>query len=36
MEIEARIAALGLALPPPVQVPPGVRLPFGIPVEIDG
>jgi enamine deaminase RidA (YjgF/YER057c/UK114 family) len=28
MEIEARLEALGLALPPPVIVPPGVRLPF--------
>jgi enamine deaminase RidA (YjgF/YER057c/UK114 family) len=28
MEIEARLAALGLALPPPVQAPPGIRLPF--------
>lgn len=28
MQIEARLRALGLALPPPVQPPPGVRLPF--------
>ena len=28
MEIEARLEALGLALPPPIQAPPGVRLPF--------
>jgi hypothetical protein len=27
-KIEARIAAMGLALPPPLQAPPGVRLPF--------
>jgi len=26
--IEARLEALGLALPPPIQAPPGVRLPF--------
>jgi enamine deaminase RidA (YjgF/YER057c/UK114 family) len=26
--IESRIAALGLTLPPPMQAPPGVRLPF--------
>jgi hypothetical protein len=26
--IEARIAAMGLVLPPPLQAPPGVRLPF--------
>ncbi|HZT41243.1 MAG TPA: RidA family protein [Chthonomonadaceae bacterium] len=28
MQIEARLEALGLVLPPPVKVPPGVRLPF--------
>ena len=28
MQIEAKLEALGLVLPPPVQVPPGVRLPF--------
>jgi enamine deaminase RidA (YjgF/YER057c/UK114 family) len=28
MEIEARLEALGLALPPPVIVPPGIQLPF--------
>ncbi len=28
MQIESRLAALGLVLPAPMQVPPGVRLPF--------
>ena len=28
MEIEAKLEALGLALPPPIQAPPEVRLPF--------
>jgi|SRR5579872_297678 len=28
MEIEAKLEAMGLALPPPIQAPPGVRLPF--------
>ena len=28
MQIESRLAALGLVLPAPIQVPPGVRLPF--------
>jgi hypothetical protein len=28
MQIESRLAALGLVLPAPTQVPPGVRLPF--------
>ena len=28
MEIEARLRQLGLALPGPVTLPPGVRLPF--------
>jgi enamine deaminase RidA (YjgF/YER057c/UK114 family) len=28
MEVEKKLAALGLALPPPLQLPPGVRLPF--------
>lgn len=27
-KIEARIAAMGLVLPPPLRAPPGVRLPF--------
>jgi enamine deaminase RidA (YjgF/YER057c/UK114 family) len=35
MKVEARLAALGLVLPPPVQAPPGVRLPF-TPVRIIG
>jgi len=30
MQIEARLAALGLVLPPPVAAPPGVRLPFAL------
>lgn len=33
--IEARLAALGLVLPPPAQAPPGVRLPFQF-VRLDG
>ena len=28
MLIEAKLAELGLVLPPPIQAPPGVRLPF--------
>lgn len=28
MEIEKRLAAMGLVLPPPVQPPPGIQLPF--------
>jgi enamine deaminase RidA (YjgF/YER057c/UK114 family) len=28
MQIEARLAALGLTLPPPIVIPPEVRLPF--------
>lgn len=28
MQIEAKLAEMGLALPGPVRVPPGVRLPF--------
>jgi len=28
MEIEAKLAAMGLYLPPPIQAPHGVRLPF--------
>lgn len=35
MRIEAKLAALGLELPPPVRVPQGVRLPF-TPVHIVG
>src|SRR5205085_6275467 len=30
MQIEAKLEALGLALPPPMQAPPGVRLPFAV------
>ena len=35
MLIEARLRELGLVLPPPVQPPPGVRLPF-TPVRVSG
>src|SRR3989442_992696 len=35
MQIEAKLAALGLMLPPPVRVPPGVRLPFAF-VRVHG
>ncbi len=35
MQIEERLRALGLVLPPPVQPPPGVRLPFA-PVRVIG
>jgi hypothetical protein len=28
MHVERKLAALGLVLPPPLKVPPGVRLPF--------
>ena len=35
MRIEAKLRELGLALPPPVQPPPGVRLPFR-PVRVVG
>jgi len=35
MRIEAKLRELGLALPPPVQPPPGVRLPF-TPVRVVG
>ena len=35
MRIEARLRELGLVLPPPVQPPPGVRLPF-TPVRVVG
>jgi enamine deaminase RidA (YjgF/YER057c/UK114 family) len=35
MRIEARLQELGLVLPPPVQPPPGVRLPF-TPVRVVG
>ena len=33
--IEARLQALGLSLPPPLTPPPGLVLPFDIPVEIE-
>ncbi|MEO9188794.1 MAG: hypothetical protein ABI224_02155 [Acetobacteraceae bacterium] len=33
--IGGRLAELGLALPPPLQPPPGLVLPFDIPVEIE-
>jgi len=35
VKVEERLALLGLVLPPPVQAPPGVRLPF-TPVRIVG
>jgi enamine deaminase RidA (YjgF/YER057c/UK114 family) len=35
MRIEARLAELGLVLPPPLKPPPGVRLPFS-PVRVVG
>ncbi len=35
MRIEARLRELGLMLPPPIQAPPGVRLPF-VPVRVVG
>jgi enamine deaminase RidA (YjgF/YER057c/UK114 family) len=35
MQIESRLAALGLVLPAPMPAPPGVRLPFA-PVRIRG
>jgi enamine deaminase RidA (YjgF/YER057c/UK114 family) len=35
MRIEAKLRELGLVLPPPVRVPPGVRLPFS-PVRVVG
>jgi hypothetical protein len=34
--IEARLHSLGLVLPPPTVPPPGLVLPFDIPVEIEG
>ena len=30
MRVEARLAELGLVLPPPIQVPAGVKLPFAV------
>ena len=35
MQIESRLAEMGLALPPPVKVPPGVKLPFSF-VRVHG
>jgi enamine deaminase RidA (YjgF/YER057c/UK114 family) len=35
MQVEARLRELGLVLPPPIQAPPGVRLPF-TPVRVVG
>ena len=35
MDIEARLAALGLTLPPPVVIPSHVRLPFAF-VRVSG
>jgi enamine deaminase RidA (YjgF/YER057c/UK114 family) len=35
MEIEAKLEAMGLTLPGPVQAPPGVRLPFAF-VRVHG
>jgi hypothetical protein len=34
-ETEARLTSLGLALPPPFTLPPGLRLPFEF-VQVDG
>ena len=36
MRIEGKLAAMGLALPPPVKVPPGVKLPFSFVRVHDG
>ena len=30
MKVEAKLAEMGLVLPAPIQVPPGVRLPFAV------
>jgi enamine deaminase RidA (YjgF/YER057c/UK114 family) len=35
VEVEARLEALGLALPPPIQAPPGISLPFAF-VRVQG
>ena len=35
MTVRDRLAELGLQLPAPVTAPPGVRLPFGMPVEVE-
>ncbi len=36
MRIESRLADMGLTLPPPVKVPPGVKLPFSFVRVYDG
>ena len=36
MRIESKLAEMGLALPPPVKVPPGVKLPFSFVRVHDG
>jgi len=36
MEVERKLADMGLTLPPPVSVPPGVRLPFAFVRIYDG
>ncbi len=36
MEIEDRLAGMGLMLPPPIKVPPGVNLPFSFVRVHDG
>lgn len=36
MRIEAKLSEMGLALPPPVKVPPGVKLPFSFVRVHDG
>ena len=36
MRIESRLADMGLALPPPVKAPPGVKLPFSFVRVHDG
>ena len=35
MRVEAKLRELGLTLPPPLQTPPGLRLPF-VPVRVRG
>jgi enamine deaminase RidA (YjgF/YER057c/UK114 family) len=35
MEVERRLEALGLVLPPPVRIPPGIELPFAF-VRVHG
>ena len=36
MKIEAKLARMGLRLPPPIQAPPGVELPFSFVRVYDG